>query len=82
MNINYFFNKEFSFHINEKKKFSSTPKNNILFHSKKKKKKNLTKSNQKFEVIYNIFLVSQIIKNSFLIINFSELQPKENELFF
>ena len=39
MNINYFFNKEFSFHINEKKKFSSTPKNNILFHSKKKKKK-------------------------------------------
>ena len=82
MNINYFFNKEFSFHINEKKKnFFHTKKQHSL-PLKKEKKKNLTKSNQKFEVIYNIFLVSQIIKNSFLIINFSELQPKENELFF
>ena len=76
MNINYFFNKEFSFHINEKK---NLPHQETTFSStQKRKKKILTKSNQKFEVIYNIFLVSQIIENSFLLIFQSCSQKKMN----
>ena len=40
MNINYFFNKEFSFHINEKKKnFFHTKKQHSLPLKKEKEKK-------------------------------------------
>ena len=60
-----------------KKKIFHTKKQHFL-PLKKGKKKILTKSNQKFEVIYNIFLVSQIIENSFLLIFQSCSQKKMN----